>query len=293
MYSLGINFYKKDYEYIDYSQDEIGANINVGRQFFRHLYASVGVGYVDNDSDYSDDYIFDTLDPLATFYDDKYSKVSFFAGVNFDNTDDYYNPRKGYIAGLNLEYSQMDGDMDLENIRRGFTRFDDFIKVTARAGAFYGLDDLLNYDLILRVKARYANISSQKDEYMPIAERLFMGGIGSVRGYDPYSISPEILGDRIGGTEQASGTIEASIPLSEAAKMRLAFFYDYGMITSDNVPTATGIDIKFDNITRSSVGVVLEWQSAFGPINLVFAEALDDEANDQTAVFEFSMGTKF
>ena len=120
-----------------------------------------------------------------------------------------------------------------------------------------------------------------------------MGGIGSVRGYDPYSISPEVLGSRIGGTEQASGTIEASIPLSEAAKMRLAFFYDYGMITSDNVPTATGIDIKFDNITRSSVGVVLEWQSAFGPINLVFAEALDDEANDQTAVFEFSMGTKF
>ncbi len=293
MYSLGINFYKKDYEYIDYTQNQLGANINVGRQFLRHLYASVGVGYTDNDSDYDDDYIFDPLDPLSTFYDDQYSKVSFFSSVSFDNTDDYYQPRKGYIAGLNLEYSQMSGGMDPENIRRGFTRYDDFIKVTARAGAFYGLEDLLDYDLILRVKGRYANIASQNNEYMPIAERLFMGGIGSVRGYDPYSISPEVLGDRIGGTEQASGTVEASIPLSEAAKMRLAFFYDYGMITSDNVPTATGIDIKFDNITRSSVGVVLEWQSAFGPINLVFAEALDDEDNDQTAVFEFSMGTKF
>ena len=65
-----------------------------------------------------------------------------------------------------------------------------------------------------------------------------MGGIGSVRGFDPYSIAPYYIDEfaqrrLIGGTERASGSIEASIPLSEAAKMRLAFFYDYGYIGSD------------------------------------------------------------
>ncbi len=292
MYSLGVNFYKKEYEYIDYTQDQLGGALNVGRQFFRHIYASVGIGYVDNQSTYNDDY-----DPLGgidpTFYADQYEKLSGFVSIRFDNTDDYYMPRRGYIASVNAEIAQMDGVMKQENIDRGYTEFDDFTKVSARFGTYYGMEDLIDYDLILRYKARYTKIISGNDEYLPIAERLFMGGMGSVRGFDPYSLSPTILGDRIGGTERFSTTVEASIPLSESAKMRLAFFYDYGIIGSDPVPTATGIDIHFDDITRSSTGAVIEWQSPFGAINLVFAYPIDEEPYDNTAVFEFSMGTKF
>jgi outer membrane protein insertion porin family len=195
----------------------------------------------------------------------------------------------------------MDGDMSLENIERGYSEFDTFTKINARFGVYYGMNDWIDYDLILRFKARYTSIFSQDDEYIPIAERLFMGGIGSVRGYNPYSLSPDVLGDRIGGTERASGTVEASIPLSEAAKMRLAFFYDYGVISTDPVRTSTGyvdfddpsVSIAGDSVARSSTGVVLEWQSGFGPINLVFSYPLDDESYDETATFEFSMGTKF
>jgi outer membrane protein insertion porin family len=46
-------------------------------------------------------------------------------------------------------------------------------------------------------------------------------------------------------------------------------------------------------MSRSSAGAVVEWQSPFGAINLVFAYPVDDEPGDETAVFEFSMGTKF
>ena len=301
MYSLGLSLYKKDYEYIDYTQDQLGGSLNVGRQFYRHFYASVGLGYVDNQSSYNDDYNSTGID--VNFYNDQYSKLSGFASVKFDNTDDYYTPREGYIAAVNLEYAQMDGDMTDENLARGYSEFDDFTKVNARFGTYYGLNDWIDYDLILRFKARYTKIISADDEYIPIGERLFMGGIGSVRGYNPYSLSPEVLGSRIGATERASATVEANIPLSEAAKMRLSFFYDYGIIRTDAVRNAdnTG-NVDFDDpavsqtgdsLTRSSTGVVLEWQSGFGPINLVFSYPLDDESYDETAAFEFSMGTKF
>ena len=174
-------------------------------------------------------------------------------------------------------------------------------KLSGKVGYYYGLEDWIDYDMILRLKGRVTSLTSVDGEYIPIGERLFLGGIGSVRGYDPYSISPIVprlydgyLYDyRIGGTQSASGSVEASIPLSEAAKMRLAFFYDYGWITSDTVRTENYGDVDFGNITRSSTGVVLEWQSAFGPINLVFAWPIDDEDYDETSVFEFSMGTKF
>ena len=298
MYSLGLSIYKRDYEYIDYTQDQLGGSLNAGREFLRHFYGSVGIGYVDNQSTYNDNYNpIGGIDP--TFYADQYEKISGFLSLKFDNTDDYYMPREGFIAAINTEYAQMDGEMKQENLDRGYTEFDDFTKINARFGAYYGVNDWIDYDLILRFKARYTKIVSQNDEYIPIAERLFMGGIGSVRGYNPYSLSPDVRGDRIGGTERASGTVEASIPLSEAAKMRLAFFYDYGVIRTDPVRTSTGYvdfntqSIAGDNIARSSTGVVLEWQSGFGPINLVFSYPLDDEEYDETAAFEFSMGTKF
>jgi len=289
LYSLGINIYKKEYEYDEYTEDSLGATLNVGRQFYRHLYASVGIGYMDNESTYNED----SNDTLSVFYNDQYKKISGYASIKWDNTDDYYMPRSGYIAYLGLELASMDGDMKQENLDRGYNEFDSFVKVNAKFGAFYGLEELIDYDMILRFKARYTSIISQDDEYIPIAERLFMGGLGSVRGYQSYSLSPVLLGDKIGGTERMSLTAEASIPLSEAAKMRLAFFYDYGILSSDPVPTASGSDLRFDDIKRSSTGAMIEWQSPFGAVNLIFAYPLDDKAGDDTTSFEFSMGTKF
>jgi len=289
LYSLGINLYKKEYEYIDYTEDSLGGTINIGRQFYRHIYASIGIGYVDNESTYNDDY----NDTLAPFYNDQYEKLSGYASIKWDNTDDYYMPRRGYIASLSAEYASMDGDMKQVNLDRGYSEFDNFVKVNAKFGAYYGLEDDIDYDMILRFKARYTDIVSLDDEYIPIAERLFMGGIGSVRGYQSYSLSPEVAGERIGGTQRLSMSAEASIPLSEAAKMRLAFFYDYGILKTDALPTASGGYINFDDITRSSTGAMIEWQSPFGPVNLVFAYPLDDKPWDDTSVFEFSMGTKF
>jgi len=289
LYSLGINLYKKEYEYIDYTEDSLGGTLSIGRQFYRHIYASIGIGYVDNESTYNDDY----NDTLAPFYNDQYEKISGYVSIKWDNTDDYYMPRRGYIASLSAEYASMDGDMKQVNLDRGYSEFDNFVKVNAKFGAYYGLEDDIDYDMILRFKARYTDIVSLDDEYIPIAERLFMGGIGSVRGYQSYSLSPEVDGERIGGTQRLSMSVEASIPLSEAAKMRLAFFYDYGILKTDALPTASGGYINFDDITRSSTGAMIEWQSPFGPVNLVFAYPLDDKPWDDTSVFEFSMGTKF
>jgi len=305
LYSMGLNLYKKKYDYNyeqtdGYTIDQLGGSLNVGREFWRHFYASVGVGYVDNESEYSESYLESQINPA--YYNDKYSKVSGFASLKFDNTDDYLLPREGFIVAVNGEFSKMDGDLTQVNIDRGYDSFDSFTKVNARFGAFYGMEDLIDYDLILRFKARYTKIISLDDEYIPVAERLFMGGIGSVRGYDPHSLSPDVLGDRIGGTERESISLEANIPLSDAAKMRLSAFYDIGRISTDSVRNASGgyvdfnnpmVSITGDSLVRSSAGAVIEWQSPFGAINLIFAYAIDAEDYDDTATFEFSMGNQF
>ena len=284
MYSMSVNFYKRDYQFIDYTQDQLGASVSVGREFYRYFNASIGLGYVDNQSTINDDATNIIQDFL---YNDQYTKASAFFSLNYDNTDDFFMPREGMKALVNFEYAQLDGsDVNLTAFPGGYGNF---MKTSARLGFYYGMEDIIDYDLIFRAKGRFTHISTTDGEKIPTAERLFMGGVGSVRGFNPFSLSPKLEdGSLVGGTTRMSASLEASIPLSTAAKMRLAAFYDYGTISISPDPT-----IDIDSVTRSSTGVVLEWQSAFGPINLIFAYPLDEQAGDNTAVFEFAMGTQF
>ncbi|MBL0722034.1 MAG: outer membrane protein assembly factor BamA [Sulfurovum sp.] len=290
-YSLSGSFFVKDYEYIDYTQDQVGGSLSVGKRFMRHLYASVGVSYIDNQSKLNDGatVVNDFL------YMDQYTKTSLLAGVSFDNTDDYYTPREGFIAALNGEFGSFSGDLEPFETRF-YNDYAQMSKLNARFGAYYGMEDLIDYDLIMRFKLRGTILNHEDNEKVPTAERLYMGGVGSVRGYSPYSLSPYIIdpqtGDeqRFGGDTRGSGTVEASIPISEAAKVRLTFFADYGKIIANDIK---GLEILNDSMTRSSVGAQVEWQSPFGPINLIYAEALDAETEEEKSQFEFSMGTKF
>jgi outer membrane protein insertion porin family len=293
-YSLGLNLYKKKYKYKGFTKNQTGGALTLGREFMRYFHASIGLGYTNNKSerndnnssteDRSDDgSVAPTEEAIDLFYRDKYKKTSVYAALSFDNTDDFYTPREGMIAAINFEFAGLSGNLQGDDLVKFPSGYGNYSKTSGKLGLYYGVEDWIDYDLILRFKARVSSIDSPAGEKIPVAEKLFLGGVGSLRGYQSYSLTPRENGLIAGGKKRASFSVEASVPLSAAAKMRLAAFYDYGMIGED----------KFNEITRSSAGVVLEWQSAFGPINLVFAKALDDEPGDKKQSFEFSMGTKF
>jgi len=276
-YSFGVNLYRSEFEYRTYDQKSIGAGANIGKQFTHNLYGSLSYQYSKNEATEVDnsDNILATEDYYSIFSpeDSNYVKSMFSMGLNYDNTDDFYVPREGIILGGTLGYAGVGGDQK-------------FVEATGRFGAYYGLEDVIDYDLILRYKVRARALKNEGNIAIP--ERLYMGGIGSVRGYEPYSITPFTLdsnGKRKlkGGTKSLVNSVEASIPLSKAAKMRLAFFYDYGMIGEKS----------FNDITKEGYGVSLEWLSPMGPINLVFGRARNPEELDRTSNFEFTMGRKF
>ena len=277
-YSFGASLYQNEFEYVTYDQKSIGAGINFGKQLTRNLYGSLNYGYSKNKSTTVDNS--DNPNAVPTYNyglfspdDLNYEKSIFSMGLNYDSTDDFYVPRKGFIAGGSLGYAGVGGDQK-------------YLEGQFKFGAYYGLEDIIDYDLILRYKLRATALKDQGKIAKP--ERLYMGGIGSVRGFEPYTLAPftdDSNGTRsfIGGKQRLINTVEASIPLSKAAKMRLAFFYDYGMIG----------DAKLNEITKEGYGVALEWFSPMGPINLVFAKAKNPDSLDRTASFEFTMGQKF
>ena len=275
-YSLGASIYQSEFEYVTYDQKSIGASVNIGKQLTRNLFGSLNYSYSENEAtDADNNNSITAVQNYNILFDPKdlnYAKSTFSLGLNYDSTDDFYVPREGMILGGSLGYSGIGGDQK-------------FIDATGRFGLYYGLEDVIDYDLILRYKMRASLLHDRGNIAIP--EKLFMGGIGSVRGFEPYSISPHTDSNStrtfLGGTKSLINTVEASFPLSKAAKMRLALFYDYGLIGRKDIT----------EIKKEGYGIALEWFSPMGPINLVFAKAKNPDTFDRTANFEFTMGQKF
>ncbi|MRI59208.1 MAG: outer membrane protein assembly factor BamA [Epsilonproteobacteria bacterium] len=261
-YSLGINAYNTRFEYYDYTQDRKGASVTVGKKLTRHLSASLTYAYEQNElSDVNFDNIY--------FQEGKYTKSALIPSITFDNTDDYYLPRHGVSITASLEYAGVGGD-------------EKYLKSYIKGGYYYGLEDLIDYDLILRLKGKIGHIND--NGYLPVFEKFYLGGLRSLRGYQTASISPtDDEGRLIGGKYMFSTSIEASIPMMKNSNMRLTFFFDYGGIG----------DSGYTDITRMGTGAAIEWISPMGPLQLVFARPINDKEGDRTSNFEFSIGTRF
>lgn len=265
-------------EYDTYTTTSRGLSIGTGHRFNRFWSGYVGYNYSQNSySDLSDANL--TAEQLR--YYESYAKSSVMASASYDSTDDYYVAREGMTFSQSFEKAGVGGDAD-------------FLKSRSTFALYRGLQKLTDFDLILRYKARYNYVA--ETGYLPINERFYMGGIGSVRGYQSYSISPTLKdasgavlldsageAQQTGGEQTFSNSFELSFPLVPEARMRATAFIDYGMIGNDS-PT---------EIKRGGYGVSLEWFSPVGPLQLVFSNPIGDKPGDDVVHFEFTIGQRF
>lgn len=283
-FSGNFSVYTSDYEYNDYAVLSDGFTTGIGHRFTRYISGHVGYGYSANSYEFDD-----TNSTLDTFYFEDYAKSSITVSAKYDDTDDFYLPRKGVMLSQSVETAGISADAN-------------FVKSRTNFGAFRGLEDWFGFDVIARYKARLYYV--KETGYLPVAERFYMGGIGSVRGYESYSLSPTIDNTdpaatedrRIGGDLTASNSFELSFPLVPKAKMRLVTYLDWGYISASGdalVSDTSSSPYLANDISRGGFGAGLEWFSPVGPIQLMFSKPLAEEEGDKTAVFEFTMGQRF
>jgi len=270
-FSGNFSIYKNATEYDTYTIDSTGLSIGTGHKFNRYVNGYMGYSYSQNN--YSD--VNTTLDPRLY---ESYAKSSVLFSATYDSTDDYYVPREGITASQGFEFAGLGGDTSFWKSQTSF--------------AFYqGLQKLTDFDLIFRYKARYKYADTFDSTPMKLGEKFYMGGIGSVRGYQAYSLAPNSGVDSdnngkldlIGGTQTFSNNLELSFPLVPDARMRATAFVDYGMIGEKSL----------NEIKRGGYGIALEWFSPVGPLQLVFANAIGSETGDDIAHFEFTIGQRF
>ncbi len=312
-FSGSASIYTNQTDYEDYTISTQGLGLGLGRRLSRFLSGSVNYNYAESQySDISSTFITTGIDQVL--FED-YQKSAVTVGLRFNNTDDFYLARNGFEASTSFEFAGLGGTAE-------------FIKNNNSFKAYKGVADYVGFDLILRYKARFSHIFYDENAEdarvsLPTAERFYMGGVGTVRGYESYSLSPyDGQGRRIGGRSMFVNSLEASFPLVPKAKLRLTAFYDYGVLQgkgqdpflnpngydSAAIPILpetendyqkdlnthlTNTPYETKTISRSSYGAAIEWFSPMGPIQLIFSQTLDDKPTDQTSVFEFTIGQKF
>ncbi|EPA5366650.1 outer membrane protein assembly factor BamA [Campylobacter lari] len=263
-YSLGGTLYSDRLEWDSYDERNYGFDISVGKTLGR--YTSIDLTYNLEQSD-----IYHLSDRLIAqgYKLGKTYKSSITPSIVFNNTDDYYLPRSGFIASTSLEYAGLGGDQE-------------FISSTTKFNYYQGLEEFIGWDLIYRYKASFYKVWDQG--YLPINEKLYLGGIGTIRGFDRRSVSPKNeWGDETGGTVAFANSVELSFPIFDRIKLRGSVFFDYGAIGESSL----------SQIQRWSTGVGFEWLTPLGALNLVFAKPFNTNSKDNLSKFEFMLGARF
>ena len=279
-YSLGGTLYANDYSWNNYDEKSYGLNVVVGRKLTRNLSASLG--YIIEQSRISG--LSDVLKTVG-YKDGKSLKSSLIPSITYNSTDDYYLPRTGIIASTSLEFAGVGGD-------------EKFLKSRTNFNWYQGIREWVDYDLIFRFKSSFGKIWDRG--WVPINERLYLGGIRNLRGFESRTVSPKVKVSsgswyETGGDTSFNSSAELSFPLIERVKMRGLLFVDYGVIRGRiaNVTALGIVDYIDGRISRYSAGAGIEWVTPMGPLQLIFAKPLKKQDGDDTSTFEFTIGQRF
>ena len=281
-----------------YRQDGVGFSAHYGLPLTEHTGLSFGYGYehisinhVNTDMDDENHAVASVLKYLdlpegkdSTTYDDFTLSV----GWRYNNLDRAIFPTAGFTNSISLS-----GGVPLLSTSLPYY----IATYTARWYHPLAWDFVFN----LHTTLKYGDGYGKKDD-LPFFKNFYLGGLGSVPGYEANSLGPWNADSSTALGGNASVVFGANLILPEfiSPKVRtLVTFtagnvfnlpYDTGDTVSDNVVNMEKLQL---NNLRTSVGVMLEWFSPMGMIDLGLSVPLNKKASDQERVFDFSFGTSF
>ncbi len=123
-------------------------------------------------------------------------------------------------------------------------------------------------------------------EFVPIFDRLFLGGSYTLRGFEFRDVGPKDAGEPTGGNSSAFATAELTYPLWN--KIRGAVFYDGGVVNRDSMD----FDLSSYN---DNWGIGLRLNLPGFPLNLDYAWPItyDEQWHDGKGRFNFLIGHTF
>lgn len=270
-YSLGFSTFIFRRSREDYDVLRKGGKITLGKEMLRGLvlrltpdYEVIEVQNVDSNASQT------TKDIKGSS-----SKLSLELSATFNRLDNSFMPTRGYKVDSSIEVSGLDVDI---------------VKFIAEAKRYNTIFDFARWGKhIISYGGTFGIVEKTTDEDVPIFERFFTGGSGSIRGFNFRGVGPvdPVTKEQIGGKVMLAGTVEYTMPVYSDT-VRGAFFIDAGKVDTDVN------DINFSNM-RASLGFGFRVRVPFlgnsiVSIDLGFPFISKSEDDKRTVTFNFGGG---
>ncbi len=263
--AFGFDLYRSEYDYSEFDVTRTGAALRLGRSLpgphrltVQYRLEQVEMDDFDRDVPY-EDYV--TGDPVV-FGAEDWIKSAGRVTLTRDTRDNPFVPTRGVRAQTFAELAGGPFGFDVEAYSLG-----------AEARRYFPLW----FGHVLSVRGEYEII----EEYgstgeLPIAERLFIGGGRTLRGFDYRDVGPKAVpvppdGSHrpYGGRSFALASLEYTVPI--VPSVRVAAFYDTGSVWKDAY--------EFDGgALASSMGVGIRLDLPGFPIRVDHAWVLDKDS---------------
>jgi outer membrane protein insertion porin family len=285
---FALNLYRIQANRFDFDRYSTGGDVTIGYHLIEDLMAQLT--YTNENVDVRASSLVDTLAIENLFRDGTTSSLRL--SLTYDKRDNRLFPTKGLM---------LYGSAELAPPWLGSTF--EFV----RYSAFSRFYQPLFWGIVFKTNATIGFIQQlDPQKPVPFSERYKLGGINTIRGYYPFTISPTTYVNKryspdaarqefgIGGDKQLIFNLELEFPILEKVGIRGVLFYDMG--------NAYDVDEKFFQSRNKNLplgmfhaaGFGFRWFSPLGPLRFEWGIPLQKrEAYDQAVQFEFTIGNFF
>ena len=264
-----INFYNWKYNYDAYEKDSFGSGLTLSYPLLDFTRGSISYIYdLANISNISSDAPQSIKDLKG-----ENVKSSVTSSLRFDSRNDTFVPTQGSSHSFSLEFAGLGGDIG-------------FMKYIGETAWYFPLF----WEFVLAPHAKGGYVNKTRTKKLPDYEKFYLGGIGSLRGFERDDLAPrDNDNNSIGGDRFVQFNLDLTFPIVKDQGVFGGLFFDTGRVYGDN----ESIELDPSDL-RQSAGLGLRWMSPMGPVRLEYGFILDKEDSDHgIGNWEFSMASAF
>ena len=203
----------------------------------------------------------------GTYYESKFSY-----GLNYDMRNQKFQTSDGFRTQFNQSIPLISNDWAFAN------------------SLDYKIWQKLPNNMVTSFNAYGKAVQSIFDEDVRITNRFYLPR-QKLKGFKTRQVGPKDGSDYVGGNYATAINLDTTLPMvfSQFESLDMRYFIDAANIWG--VDYSTSVDQS--NTIRASTGVVIDWFTPIGPLNLSFAQDLSKADDDKTEFFQFNLGTTF
>ncbi|OQX54141.1 MAG: outer membrane protein assembly factor BamA [Candidatus Omnitrophica bacterium 4484_213] len=267
--SVGFDLYNRTWEREeDYDEARAGGDIRLGKVFNRiwrwnltYCLEEVEISDISGNSSGIKDIIDEEGENMLS---------SLTGQIIRDTRDSKMDPHKGSVFTNSLKFAGLGGD-------KKFSKYISEINQYISPG-----EESRFRDLILELRLRVGVINDWNNSGVPIYERFYAGGAGTIRGYKYRKVGPRVFGEPVGGNSMLIANSELTFPLIKRV-IKAALFYDLGNVW------AKSSDIDLSDL-KAGAGLGIRINTPIGPLKLDYGYGFDpDPGEKKEGHFYFSM----